>query len=751
MAASFAAYASQFINRQPLQESSQGSHEPLFFSFTSEAVPEDDDDPHLDPFRRSPSPPSRPPLPPPLRISSPPSPPPIGLTESLLPRDRHVFSLPDPRYPVRRKFNDATWTAVWLSAVSACVLLSLLVLFVTHKPSDRPSKSLPYTTLLRTIPTITVLVVLSAIVSYAHVLFLRVFLKPVIVGTAVFVPATLFLSALCAFVGSFTVDDDHEPTWGETTGLRLFSLVPLVLSLITGRRLLHLPRALHTTSTLLTLTTRILYNQPFLLALSPAVLLLSLLASIPFATLAFRLLLIGYMTRDPSGFVWHLHAWANWAIAATLGLWLWTWGVARGILRVSCAGVIGAWYFANQDIPPPPPGSTHEIHAALFRATQPSLGSVVLASLILAVVRMIALACAALRALPPYLPPYMRLLSVAAGMLAAYLENVTNQLSTYALVYIGLSGERCMTSARRARALTGAVESEAYKQKFRTEPPLTMLTIAPLTLTFPFALTTYLFVAHTLDAPDEALEAALLAGVVTALVGLFCVGLVKDTADTLYMCYCIDKDTGMKHREEVFSAFEYNTPRPPATQAPRTVPAAPQPTRPSGLNPSRYSFQAPVPSTSSPYYPNSSHSTASTSKPPISDVREQQPRRTQRLEPPAREDTETPELDPFDLRPIHEHEEDVDPFEPDIHMHQSMAVSPSPSELELGMGMGMGLGASVGYRRDYSSDRDSLSDDEARRQEERDRAKAGELEESQQDIIGSINESQLFPMGSDLF
>ena len=59
--------------------------------------------------------------------------------------------------------------------------------------------------------------------------------------------------------------------------------------------------------------------------------------------------------------------------------------------------------------------------------------------------------------------------------------------------------------------------------------PLTMLTVAPLTLTFPFALTTYLFVAHTLDAPEEALEASLLAGVVTALVGLFCVGLVKDT------------------------------------------------------------------------------------------------------------------------------------------------------------------------------------------------------------------------------
>lgn len=58
--------------------------------------------------------------------------------------------------------------------------------------------------------------------------------------------------------------------------------------------------------------------------------------------------------------------------------------------------------------------------------------------------------------------------------------------------------------------------------------PLALLTISPLTLSFPFALLTYLFVAHTIGAPNEAFGAALLAGGVTALVGLFCVGLVKD-------------------------------------------------------------------------------------------------------------------------------------------------------------------------------------------------------------------------------
>ena len=129
----------------------------------------------------------------------------------------------------------------------------------------------------------------------------------------------------------------------------MFSLVPLVLSLLTARKLLDLPRDIHTASSLLTLTTKLLIANPFLLALSPAVLLAALLLSIPFITLAFRLLLIGYFTKasSTSGFEWHVRGWANWAIAGTVGVWLWSWGVARGLLRVSCAAVIGAWYYAE--------------------------------------------------------------------------------------------------------------------------------------------------------------------------------------------------------------------------------------------------------------------------------------------------------------------------------------------------------------------------------------------------------------------
>ncbi|KAH7889339.1 plasma-membrane choline transporter-domain-containing protein [Phlebopus sp. FC_14] len=534
-------------------------------------------------------PPQQPPPPPP-RAREPVS---LSLTESLLPRDGttrpiDVFSLPDPRHisRTRRKFNDSNWTVVWCTAVSICVFFSILLLFVVHEPTNKRGP-LPYITLLHTVPLLTILTFSSAAVAYAHIFLLRIFVKPVMVATSLFIPATLFISAVWAFVGSFMWDGDQEPTWGETVGLRLFSLIPLTLCILTARRLVDLPREIHSTSSILDLTSQLLMANPFLMALSPAILLATLITSIPFLTLIFRLLLIGYFVDVEGGAAWHIKNWADWAIVGSVGVWLWSWGVSRGILRTTCAGVVGAWYHADPDEPPPLPFDTHIIHAAIIRSTYPSLGSIVLSALILAGIRMLVLLTTALRLLPNYFPlllrPWLQPLTVGAGLAVGYLETVTSSLSRYALIYTGITGDPFFPSARRARALTYAVEGASggrFRRKFKTEPQLTMLTYAPLTLTFPFALLTYLFVAHTLNAPDSALGAAFLAGGVTALVGLFCVGLIKDVADTLYLCYCIDKDEGKQRRQEVFAAFEYELqPRvqpttPSRSQAPSRPPAS---------------------------------------------------------------------------------------------------------------------------------------------------------------------------------
>lgn len=123
-------------------------------------------------------------------------------------------------------------------------------------------------------------------------------------------------------------------------------------------------------------------------------------------------------------------------------------------------------------LPPPPPTSTHTIHAALTRASQPSLGTIVLSALIIASLRALGLVITALRLLPLYLPPYMRFVSVLVGMIVGYLEGATGALSTYALVYTGLTGDAFFPSAKRSRVLTLAVESSSvvnYRRRFKTD------------------------------------------------------------------------------------------------------------------------------------------------------------------------------------------------------------------------------------------------------------------------------------------
>ena len=102
----------------------------------------------------------------------------------------------------------------------------------------------------------------------------------------------------------------HQIPSNNLFRLRLFAIIPLVLSLITARRLLDLPRQTHTTSSsTLTLAWHLLISNLFLLALPPAILVLMLVASISFVTLIFRLLLVGYFmkTSQATKFEWHVN------------------------------------------------------------------------------------------------------------------------------------------------------------------------------------------------------------------------------------------------------------------------------------------------------------------------------------------------------------------------------------------------------------------------------------------------------------
>lgn len=92
-------------------------------------------------------------------------------------------------------------------------------------------------------------------------------------------------------------------------------------------------------------STRLLLSHRQLLVLSPVILFACILISLPFMSLIFRLLLIGYAGQSGGVYEWHIRAYAGWLIFGAIIVWLWTWFIARGVLRVTSAAVVGAWYF----------------------------------------------------------------------------------------------------------------------------------------------------------------------------------------------------------------------------------------------------------------------------------------------------------------------------------------------------------------------------------------------------------------------
>jgi len=215
-----------------------------------------------------------------------------------------------------------------------------------------------------------------------------------------------------------------------------------------------------------------------------------------------------------------------------------------------CSSVIGAWCYSSDD--------HHDVNITtqlgVHRAMGPSLGTICFASLILTLCQSLNLLLRFLRYITtlPMVPQIIHPINIPI----AVLQNVTQSLSQYALVYAGLTGESFLSSARRSRAVTSVKRPGIVRKQYSLLS--TLLTFTSLTLAVPTSLTAYLFTAHSLDRPHHAPIVAFLTGLLTCLTTWFSMGLVIDTADTLYICYCLDKGTSSSnaHSKEVAFAFE---------------------------------------------------------------------------------------------------------------------------------------------------------------------------------------------------
>ncbi|WVQ80868.1 hypothetical protein IAT38_002975 [Cryptococcus sp. DSM 104549] len=460
-----------------------------------------------------------------------------------------------------RKYKDSGFLALWLSSLLAVVIGLLFVWGSTDPPPDAPSSPPSVVPLL---PLLLLLLIPPLVLPPAFLFLLQKTVRPVLLATSVSIPFSLFICGWWALGASFETAgldgvEQGERWWG-TTGLRLGAVFLWALAAWFGRLVWLRRRKLERTAAVVELSTKLLLTHPPLLLLTPLLLGVFALTSIPFLTLLIRLGMIGYW-RHPRENTWvfHIRPYAGWLIFLVTLVWVWTWGVIRGVGRVAVAGVVGEWYFHREETAHAP--SLEITTAAVHRATGTSLGSICIGAGIIAIVRIAGRSAYTLKRLtsPKYtaLPTpltWLRNLTPVFSIVASVLD----QLNGYALVYVGITGEAFWPSARRAVGLAG--KRRGGKLLDYTLIKL-LLTLSSTAMGLFTATAGYLYMSHSLGNPGYAPVAALLCGGVPFLAIRAGAAVLTDAADALFICHQIDKELGGDHCEEAKSAFIGEQPR----------------------------------------------------------------------------------------------------------------------------------------------------------------------------------------------
>lgn len=272
-------------------------------------------------------------------------------------------------------------------------------------------------------------------------------------------------------------------------------MFPLIAAIFFARGVWKRRDALSRSLSVLELSAHVVTTHPSLLILSLAILAGFLLITAPFLSIFVRLFLRGHFGKAGSGGsnTWHTDGSARLMAWLTLGVWVWTWLVLRGIQRVTVAGVVSHWYFhrdeksngnifyngdeddaVDDSLPGPAPGEwlgeeqsgaalapSHLaiVRASFVRATGPALGTICISALMLSVARVgMAIAASArwmhrkLSASSSRFPVLLQPLTYVVALLAG-ISALLQGLSDYALIYVGVTGDGFMPAARRSSRL----------------------------------------------------------------------------------------------------------------------------------------------------------------------------------------------------------------------------------------------------------------------------------------------------------
>ncbi|WVF66040.1 hypothetical protein IAT40_000778 [Kwoniella sp. CBS 6097] len=464
-----------------------------------------------------------------------------------------------------RKYKDSGPLALWLTSLMG-VLIGLCFVWGSTDPPPKSPEATPRSapSIVPLIPFLFFLLIPSLLLPPAFFLLLRNTVRPVLMMTSVIIPCSLFLCGIWAASASFDTSGlsgvEQDQRWWGTTGLQIGAGILLLLSMFFARLVYLRRRKLERAAAVVELSTNLLLTHQPLLLLTPLLLAVFALTSIPILTLLVRLGTVGYwrLPRENT-WVFHIRPYAGWLIFLVTLIWVWTWGVIRGVGKVAVAGVVGEWYFHREETSHPP--AMEIATAAVHRATGTSLGSICIGAGIVATVRVVGRSAAELKRVTnpksKILPTPLHFLTALAPIFTI-IAGVLDQLNGYALVYVGITGEAFWPSARRTVGLAG--RRKGGKLLDYTYIKL-LLTLSSTAMGLFTATAGYLYMTHSLSNPGYAPVAALLCGGLPFLAVRVGAAVLGDVADALFICYMIDREAGGSHSEKAKEAFSGELPR----------------------------------------------------------------------------------------------------------------------------------------------------------------------------------------------
>ncbi|CAO1616179.1 unnamed protein product [Parajaminaea phylloscopi] len=243
------------------------------------------------------------------------------------------------------------------------------------------------------------------------------------------------------------------------------------------------------------------------------------------------------------------------------------------------------------------PTASDLVRASFLRATGPSLGTILLSALLLALSRALLIISWVSRTIAallssPQVPTFLHPLAHLAYLLSGA-GGVIKGVSDYTLIYTGITGQGFWVSSRRCSRILVKRGAQGVMEGLIIGTILSLLTVS---LSLLAALAGFLFSAHQLHVPADAPLVGLLCGIVPYWTLRLAADVLSNGADALYLCYAIDEGgskaaTGNAREADTQAASDPTSAARPKDKVPGMARGQAEGDAPAGSEEARRAFQ----------------------------------------------------------------------------------------------------------------------------------------------------------------